>query len=142
MRVLYVTGHYPPDFVSGATLQVQRLAEAVQRLGHEVAVLSGAIPDPALGDGAVRRDVVNGVAVHWIGTAQRVEQDVAGLALEGRRRPVRMRTVAAAREAAAVVRQITSPQPAAPRWPRVPPPTAMRSPASSRASSLNGAASR
>lgn len=76
MRVLYVTGHYPPDFVSGATLQVQRLAEAVQRLGHEVAVLSGAIADPALGDGAVRRDVVNGVAVHWIGTAHRVEQDV------------------------------------------------------------------
>lgn len=78
MRVLYVTGHYPPDFVSGATLQVQRLAESVRELGHEVAVLSGAVNDPSLGDGELRVASVNGVPVHWLGTAERTDQDRDG----------------------------------------------------------------
>ena len=43
MRILFVTAHYPPDFVSGATLQVQRLAEQAAAAGHDVAVFSGAI---------------------------------------------------------------------------------------------------
>lgn len=76
MRILYVTAHYPPDFVSGATLQVRRLAEAVASRGHDVAVLSGAIRDPGLADGSVRTERLQGVTVHWIGTASRIEQDV------------------------------------------------------------------
>ena len=43
MRILYVTAHYPPDFTSGATLQLQRIARNVVAVGHEVAVVSGAI---------------------------------------------------------------------------------------------------
>lgn len=78
MRILYVTAHYPPDFVSGATLQVRRLAEAVAAEGHEVAVLAGAIAAPDLPDGAVRTERLGGVTVHWLGTATRIDQDVDG----------------------------------------------------------------
>jgi glycosyltransferase involved in cell wall biosynthesis len=75
MRILYVTAHYPPDFISGATLQVQRLAEAMAARGHEVAVLSGCITDAGLADGEVRREQHGLITVHWIGTASRIEQD-------------------------------------------------------------------
>jgi glycosyltransferase involved in cell wall biosynthesis len=74
MRILYVTAHYPPDFTSGATLQVARIARNVAAGGHEVAVLSGAIRS-GLADGETRTEVVDGVTVHWIGTAGRIEQD-------------------------------------------------------------------
>ncbi|MBA3288420.1 MAG: glycosyltransferase [Acidimicrobiia bacterium] len=75
MRILYVTAHYPPDFVSGATLQVRRMAEHVAASGHEVAVLSGAIV-AGLADGERRREDGGGVRVEWIGTAERIDQDV------------------------------------------------------------------
>src|SRR5262245_42566967 len=74
MRILYVTAHYPPDFTSGATLQVARIARNVVTGGHEVAVLSGAIRS-GLADGETRTEVVDGVTVHWIATAGRIEQD-------------------------------------------------------------------
>jgi glycosyltransferase involved in cell wall biosynthesis len=76
MRILYVTAHYPPDFTSGATLQLERIARTVAAAGHEVAVLSGAIR-LGLADGETRTETEteDGVAVHWIGTAERVEQD-------------------------------------------------------------------
>ena len=73
MRLAYVTAHYPPDFTSGATLQVERLARRAAELGHEVEVFSGAIA-MGLADGEQRTDRIDGVAVHWIGTAERVEQ--------------------------------------------------------------------
>jgi glycosyltransferase involved in cell wall biosynthesis len=76
MRILYITAHYPPDFVSGATLQVRRLAESVARLGHDVTVLSGAINDHTLADGAVRTEQLDGVSIHWLGTAARVHQHI------------------------------------------------------------------
>jgi glycosyltransferase involved in cell wall biosynthesis len=75
MRIVYVTAHYPPDFVSGATLQVQRLAEGAARAGHDVVVLSGAIR-AGLADGEVRVEERGGVTVHWLGTATRIDQDV------------------------------------------------------------------
>jgi glycosyltransferase involved in cell wall biosynthesis len=74
MRILYVTAHYPPDFTSGATLQVARIARHVAAAGHEVAVLSGAIRS-GLADGETRTGFVDGTTVHWIGTAGRIEQD-------------------------------------------------------------------
>jgi glycosyltransferase involved in cell wall biosynthesis len=73
MRILYVTAHYPPDFTSGATLQVRRLARHVAELGHDVRVLSGAIA-AGLADGELRDEVVDGTSVRWIGTADRIEQ--------------------------------------------------------------------
>ena len=75
MRILYVTAHYPPDFTSGATLQVQRAARHVAAAGHEVAVLSGAI---GLADGTTRTERVDDVALHWIGTAARLAPDDDG----------------------------------------------------------------
>lgn len=77
MRLAYVTAHYPPDFTSGATLQVERLAHRAAALGHDVEVFAGAI-SRGLDDGAVATDDVGGVAVHWIGTADRVEQGIDG----------------------------------------------------------------
>jgi glycosyltransferase involved in cell wall biosynthesis len=72
MRILYVTAHYPPDFTSGATLQLRRIAQHVAAAGHEVAVLSGAIAR-CLADGETRTETVDGVTVHWIGTADRID---------------------------------------------------------------------
>jgi glycosyltransferase involved in cell wall biosynthesis len=77
MRILYVTAHYPPDFTSGATLQLRRVAQNVAAAGHEVMVLSGAIT-LGLADGATTTEVVDGVTVQWIGTAGRIEQDDDG----------------------------------------------------------------
>jgi glycosyltransferase involved in cell wall biosynthesis len=74
MRVLFVTAHYPPDFVSGATLQVQRLAEHTAAAGHEVAVFAGTIA-AGLPDGATSRQRLGGVDVHWIGSSGWIEQD-------------------------------------------------------------------
>ena len=74
MRILYVTAHYPPDFTSGATLQLHRVARHVGAAGHDVEVLSGAI-GLGLADGESRTEIVDGVTVHWIGTASRIEQD-------------------------------------------------------------------
>jgi glycosyltransferase involved in cell wall biosynthesis len=77
MRILYVTAHYPPDFTSGATLQLRRVAHHVAAADHEVEVLSGAI-GLGLADGETRTEIIDGVTVHWVGTAARVEQDDDG----------------------------------------------------------------
>jgi glycosyltransferase involved in cell wall biosynthesis len=41
MRILQVSAHFPPDFVSGGTLQPQRIARGLRAAGHDVAVLAG-----------------------------------------------------------------------------------------------------
>jgi glycosyltransferase involved in cell wall biosynthesis len=41
MRVLVVSAHYPPNFVSGGTLQPQRLARGLRARGHDVSVYAG-----------------------------------------------------------------------------------------------------
>jgi glycosyltransferase involved in cell wall biosynthesis len=74
MRILHVTAHYPPDFTSGATLQVRRLAAGMAAAGHDVTVLAGSIHG-GLADGAARDEHVDGLTVRWIGTAERVAQD-------------------------------------------------------------------
>ena len=84
MRILYVTAHYPPDFTSGATLQLRRVAQHVGAAGHDVAVLSGAIRN-GLADGETSSETVDGVTVHWIGTGGLIRQDDdAQLAQPGR----------------------------------------------------------
>lgn len=67
MKILYLTAYYPPDFASGATMQVQRLAERAAAAGHEVRVFSGAACK-GLADGDVVVEDVGGVTVHWIGS--------------------------------------------------------------------------
>ena len=45
MRVLIVSAHFPPDFVSGGTLVPQRLARGLRARGHDVHVYAGSL-DP------------------------------------------------------------------------------------------------
>ncbi|HEX7354331.1 MAG TPA: glycosyltransferase [Mycobacteriales bacterium] len=66
MRVLVVSAHYPPDFVSGGTLVPQRLARGLRDRGHDVHVYAGSI-DPArppLSTWAERDET--GLPVRWI----------------------------------------------------------------------------
>ncbi|HUP71002.1 MAG TPA: glycosyltransferase [Acidimicrobiales bacterium] len=41
MRILVVSAHYPPNFVSGGTLAPQRQAQGLRRRGHDVSVYAG-----------------------------------------------------------------------------------------------------
>ncbi len=41
MRIVVVSAHFPPNFVSGGTLQPQRLAQGLRGRGHEVSVYAG-----------------------------------------------------------------------------------------------------
>ena len=41
MRITLVSAHYPPNFVSGGTLQPQRLARGLRAGGHDVRVFAG-----------------------------------------------------------------------------------------------------
>jgi glycosyltransferase involved in cell wall biosynthesis len=45
MRILQVSAHFPPEFVSGGTLQPQRIAHGLRAAGHEVAVLAGSLDE-------------------------------------------------------------------------------------------------
>ena len=68
MRIAQVSGHYPPNFISGGTLVPQRIARAAATAGHESFVFAGRLDEslPALstfeeGDG-------QGVSVTWLVT--------------------------------------------------------------------------
>jgi len=68
MRVLTVSAHYPPNFVSGGTLQPQRVSQSLRRRGHEVSVFAGWLGErPALEEWDERDDT--GLPVHWIVSA-------------------------------------------------------------------------
>ena len=41
MRITFASAHYPPNFVSGGTLQPQRLARGLRERGHDVRVFAG-----------------------------------------------------------------------------------------------------
>ncbi len=45
MRILTVSAHYPPNFVSGGTLQPQRISQGLRARGHDVSVYAGWIGD-------------------------------------------------------------------------------------------------
>ena len=81
MRVVVVSAHYPPDFVSGGTLVPQRQARALRDRGHDVRVYAGSL-DPARQDGGPWDEAdETGVPVHWvpvrhaIGWADRANHD-------------------------------------------------------------------
>jgi hypothetical protein len=68
MRVLTVSAHYPPNFVSGGTLQPQRVSQGLRARGHEVSVFAGWLGErPPLDEW----DEVDesGLPVHWIVTS-------------------------------------------------------------------------
>ncbi len=43
MRITLVSAHYPPNFVSGGTLQPQRIARGLRARGHDVRVFAGCL---------------------------------------------------------------------------------------------------
>lgn len=64
MRLLYVSAHYPPNFVSGGTLVPQRLATGLQRRGHDVRVFAGHLGErPAL---QMWEEQVGNLPVQWV----------------------------------------------------------------------------
>lgn len=67
MRVLVVSAHYPPNFISGGTLGPQRLARGLSAAGHEVSVYAGWIGDRPPLDTWTEADEV-GIPVRWIVT--------------------------------------------------------------------------
>ena len=81
MRIVVVSAHFPPDFVSGGTLVPQRQARALRDRGHDVHVYAGSL-DPARQDAGPWDEAdETGLPVHWvpvrhaIGWADRVNHD-------------------------------------------------------------------
>jgi glycosyltransferase involved in cell wall biosynthesis len=65
MHILTVSAHYPPNFVSGGTLQPQRISRGLRARGHEVSVYAGWIGDrPPLESWAEADET--GMDVRWI----------------------------------------------------------------------------
>lgn len=68
MRVAQVTGHYPPNFISGGTLVPQRLAQAAARAGHHSFVFAGRLDDASLPLTTSIETDEAGVQVTWVTT--------------------------------------------------------------------------
>jgi glycosyltransferase involved in cell wall biosynthesis len=64
-RLLIVSAHYPPNFISGGTLVPQRQATGFQEREWDVAVYAGHL-DPTARPLSTREEVVSGVPVRWI----------------------------------------------------------------------------
>lgn len=64
LRILVVSSHYPPNFVSGGTLQPWRLARGLATRGHRVSVFAGWHGDRPPFD--EWDEVDDGIPVHWI----------------------------------------------------------------------------
>jgi len=67
VRLVVVSAHYPPNFVSGGTLQPQRLARAFAERGHDVWVYAGWLGDERE-PGERFTTVEGGIEVRWIVT--------------------------------------------------------------------------
>jgi glycogen(starch) synthase len=69
MRILIVTNLYPPYYRGGYEIHCAQVAEALQRAGHQVRVLTSTYGVPLTAVGTIRRrdDDVAGVSVHrWL----------------------------------------------------------------------------
>lgn len=67
MKILQVSAHYPPDFVSGGALIPQRLARELRARGHETFVFAGQLGTESL---QVSDSTDGDVPVRWIGNAE------------------------------------------------------------------------
>ena len=65
MRILTVSAHYPPNFVSGGTLQPQRISRGLRARGHDVSVYAGWIGDREPLETWTDTDET-GLAVRWV----------------------------------------------------------------------------
>lgn len=67
MKILVVSAHYPPNFVSGGTLAPQRVARGLRRCGNDVEVFAGWLGDRDPLETWTEVDAV-GMPVHWVVT--------------------------------------------------------------------------
>lgn len=67
MRILQVSAHYPPDFVSGGSLVPRRFAHELARRGHESLVFAGRLK--GVEPGEVLDEEFEGVRVRWVGNS-------------------------------------------------------------------------
>ncbi|MDQ6852258.1 MAG: glycosyltransferase [Actinomycetota bacterium] len=66
MRILVVSAHYPPDFVSGGTLTPQRLARGLRARGHHVSVYAGSLNSERLPLSSWSEVDETGLPVRWV----------------------------------------------------------------------------
>ena len=66
MRITLVSAHYPPNFVSGGTLQPQRLAQGLQARGHAVRVFAGFLDSERRPLDTWEEHDETGLPVHWV----------------------------------------------------------------------------
>ena len=66
MRIVVVSAHFPPNFVSGGTQQPQRLARGLRARGHEVWVYAGWLGDDRAAGSGWTEDDETGLPVRWI----------------------------------------------------------------------------
>jgi glycosyltransferase involved in cell wall biosynthesis len=68
MRVVQVSAHYPPNFVSGGTLVPQRIAQGMVARGHEVFVYAGHLDESRAPLSTWSEPDGHGVTVRWVVT--------------------------------------------------------------------------
>ncbi|MFL6205014.1 MAG: glycosyltransferase [Acidimicrobiales bacterium] len=66
MRITFVSAHYPPNFVSGGTLQPQRLARGLRARGHDVSVFAGFLDSERRPLSSWEEDDGTGMPVRWV----------------------------------------------------------------------------
>jgi glycosyltransferase involved in cell wall biosynthesis len=66
MRITFVSAHYPPNFVSGGTLQPQRLARGLRARGHDVSVFAGHLDSERRPLSSWEEDDGTGMPVRWV----------------------------------------------------------------------------
>lgn len=76
MRILVVSAHYPPNFVSGGSLAPQRLARELQKRGHSVYVYAGWYGDGRRPLETFDEKGDDGIPVRWIVTTPFTVWDV------------------------------------------------------------------
>jgi glycosyltransferase involved in cell wall biosynthesis len=68
MRIVVTSAHFPPNFVSGGTLQPQRLAHGLRARGHDVSVYAGWLDEGREPGTSWSELDATGMAVRWIVT--------------------------------------------------------------------------
>jgi glycosyltransferase involved in cell wall biosynthesis len=66
MRIVVVTAHFPPNFVSGGTQQPQRLARGLRARGHDVRVYAGWLGEEREAGSSWTEADDTGLPIHWI----------------------------------------------------------------------------
>jgi glycosyltransferase involved in cell wall biosynthesis len=66
VRILVVSAHYPPDFVSGGTLTAQRLARGLRSRGHDVTVYAGSLDSKRTPLSSWSERDETGMPVRWV----------------------------------------------------------------------------